>query len=55
MFIVECYDPSTPNLKFVREVPLYKNNDFVPFVKSENSIDYLKDASFAINGSTLMM
>ena len=55
MLVVECYDPTTPNYKFVKEVSLYKNADYEPFIKSENSLDYIKDASFAINGSTMML
>lgn len=37
MLVVECYDPQTPSFKFVREVFLYKNEDFEPFVKKSNS------------------
>lgn len=51
--MVECYDPSTPSFKFVKEIFLYKNEDFVPFIKSSNSIDFLKDSSFATNGQVL--
>jgi hypothetical protein len=53
MFVVEIYDPSTTNFKFVREVPLYKNEDFEPFIKNGNSIDFLRDSSFATNGQVL--
>jgi len=55
MLVVECYDPQTPSLKFVREVFLYKNEDYQPFIKSSNSSDFIKDASYATNGQVLMI
>jgi hypothetical protein len=55
MFVVEIYDPKTNDFKFIREVPLYKNDDQVPFIKQKNSIDFLKDASFATNGQVFMI
>ena len=53
--MVECYDPSTPSLKFVKEVYLYKNEEYEPFIKNSNSIDFIKDSSFATNGQTLLL
>lgn len=50
MLVVECYDPSSPSLPFVKEVFLYKNADFEPFIKSSNSVDFIKGNSFATNG-----
>lgn len=55
MLVVECYDPSTPSFKLVKEVYLYKNEDYVPFIKRENSIDFIKESSFITNGSTLLI
>lgn len=34
---------------------LYKNEDFAPFVRNSNSLDFLKDASFATNGQVLLL
>lgn len=34
---------------------LYKNEDFEPFIKKDNSIDFIKESSFATNGSTLLV
>lgn len=48
--MVEVYDPSSPDFKFVREVFLYKNEDFEPFIKKSNSIDLIKESNFATNG-----
>ena len=53
--MVEIYDPSTPSYKFVREVTLYKNEEFAPFIKNGNSVDFLKDSSFATNGQALVI
>lgn len=55
MFVVEVYDPSTKAFAFVREVALYKNEDFEPFIKNSNSVDFLKDSSFATNGQVLVI
>jgi len=55
MLIVECYDPSTPSFKFVKETPLYKNEEYEPFIKKSNSSDFLKDSSFATNGQVLVL
>lgn len=53
--MIECYDPTTPSFKFVREIFLYKNEDFEPFIKNSNSIDFVKDSSFATNGQILII
>ena len=50
MLVIECYDPQTPSFKFVREVFLYKNEDFEPFIKRQNSQDFIKESAFATNG-----
>lgn len=50
MLVIECYDPTTPNYKFVKEVFLFKNEDFEPFIKKSNSIDFIKESNFATNG-----
>ncbi len=50
MFVVEIYDSSTIEFKYVREVPLYKNEELEPFIKEKNSLDFLKSSSFATNG-----
>ena len=42
MLAIEVYDPSTPTIKFVRQFFLYKNEDYVPFMKNSNSVDFLK-------------
>lgn len=55
MLALECYDPTTSSYKFVREVHLYKNADFEPFIKKDNSLDFIKDSSFATNGSILIL
>ena len=55
MLVVELYDPLTPTYKFVRSVFLYKNADFEPFIKSSNSVDFIRDSSFATNGQVLMI
>jgi len=55
MLVIECYDPSTPSLKFVKDVYLYKNEEFEPFIKRENSLDFIKESSFVTNGSTLII
>jgi hypothetical protein len=39
----------------VREVPLYKNEEFEPFIKNSNSVDFLRDSSFATNGQALVI
>lgn len=53
--VVECYDPSTPSFKFVREVYLYKNEEYEPFIKKENTADFIRNCSFATNGQTLLL
>ena len=53
--VLECYDPATPNFKFVREVYLYKNSDYTPFIKRDNSVDFLKETSFGTNGQVLVV
>lgn len=53
--VVEIYDPQTPSFKFVREIFLYKNADFEPFIKKQNEVDFLKDSSFITNGQLLMI
>jgi hypothetical protein len=55
MLVVECYDPSTPHLKFMKEIFLQKNEDFEPFIKNQNSVDFLKESSFATNGQVLVI
>jgi len=55
LFVVEIYDSSSTSFKFLREVPLYKNEEQEPFVKNKNSVDFLKDSSFATNGQILMI
>lgn len=55
MFVVEVYDASNTQFKYVREIPLYKNEDLEPFIKQKNSVDFLKESSFATNGSVLMI
>jgi hypothetical protein len=50
MLVIECYDPSTPSFQFVKEIFLYKNADFEPFIKASNSVDFIKSTSFATNG-----
>lgn len=55
LFVIEIYDPKTNEFKFVREVALYKNDDQEPFIKEKNSIDFLKNASFATNGQVFMI
>ena len=50
MFVVEVYDASNTQFKFIREIPLYKNEDIEPFIKQKNSAEFLKDSSFATNG-----
>ena len=55
MLVVEVYDPSDPYFKLVKETPLYKNEQFDPFIKSSNSVDFLKDSSFATNGQALVI
>lgn len=50
MFVVEIFDASSTEFKFVREVPLYKNEELEPFIKEKNSVDFLKASSFATNG-----
>ena len=50
MLVIECYDPATPSFAFVREIFLYKNADFEPFIKNSNSVDFIKNNSFATNG-----
>jgi hypothetical protein len=37
MLMIEVYDPSTPSFKFIRQIYLYKNEDFEPFIKKTNS------------------
>jgi hypothetical protein len=54
MLVVEIYDPSTPAYRFVREVPLNKSES-EPFIKASNSVDFLRDASFATNGQALII
>lgn len=54
MLVVEAYDPS--NLyKLVKEVPLYKNEEQEPFIKKSNSLDFLRETSFATNGQALVL
>ena len=53
MLVVECYDPST--FRFVKDISLFKNEEQVPFVKSLNSIDFLKQSSFATNGQAIII
>lgn len=48
--VVEVYDPSTPALKKVKEVTLYKNAEFEPYIRSGNTVDAIKLSSFATNG-----
>lgn len=48
MLVVECYDALS--YKFVKETFLYKNSDFEPFIKQSNSVDFIKQNSFAMNG-----
>lgn len=55
MLVVECYDPQSPSLKFVKETYLYKNDELEPFIKNKNSLDFLKESSFATNGKVLMV
>lgn len=55
LLVVEIYDPSSTHFKFIREVPLYKNEEFEPFVKGGNSVDFIRDSSFATNGQTLVL
>ncbi|CDW73494.1 UNKNOWN [Stylonychia lemnae] len=55
MLVVECYDPQTPSLKFVREVFLYKNEDYQPFIKSSNSVDFIRDSSYTTNGQVILI
>lgn len=55
MLVVEIYDPSTTEFRFIREIPLYKNEDLDPFIKQKNSSDFLKDSSFATNGQVLLI
>ena len=55
MLVLECYDPNTPTFPFVNEVYLYKNENFEPFIKNENSVTFLKESSFATNGSLLVI
>jgi hypothetical protein len=53
--VVEVYDPLTPSFKFVKEIFLFKNEDFEPFIKKSNDVDFLKDSSFITNGQVLMI
>lgn len=55
MLVVECYDPSTTAFKFVKEVYLYKDKNFKPFIKDNNSVDFIKGSSFVTNGQTLLV
>lgn len=55
MLVIECYDPTSTSYKFVKEMFLYKNADYEPFIKKENSVDFIKDSSFATNGSILII
>ena len=55
MLVLECYDPQTPTYKFVKSVPLYKNEDYAPFIKESNSEELLKNSSFATNGQVLLI
>ena len=55
MLVIECYDPSTPSFPFVKEIFLYKNADFEPFIKSSNSVYFIKNNSFATNGQILFL
>ena len=55
LFVVEIYDASNTQFKYVREIPLYKNEDLEPFIKQKNSVDFLKDSSFATNGQVLLI
>ena len=50
MLVLECYDPQNSQFSFVREIYLYKNEDYEPFIDSKNSIDFIKESSFATNG-----
>jgi hypothetical protein len=54
MLVVEAYEASSP-FKLVKEVPLYKNEEYEPFIKRDNSLDFLKETSFATNGQALMV
>lgn len=55
MLVIECYDPQTPQFKFVKEIYLYLNKDFEPFIKKQNSIDFIKESSFTTNGQVLLI
>ena len=55
MLVLEQYDPQTSSFKFVREVYLYKNSEYEPFIKKDNSIDFIKESSFATNGKVLIL
>ena len=52
---MEVYDPSTPSYQFVKEVFLYKNEELTPFMKNKNSIEFIKESSFATNGQVLLI
>ena len=55
MLVIESYDPSTPSFTFVREIFLYKNADFEPFIKQSNSVDFIKGNDFVTNGQILLL
>ena len=52
--VVEVYDLSEKKPKFVRQVHLMKTDD-EPFIKDKNSEDFIKNSSFATNGTTLVL
>ena len=39
----------------MREFTLYKNEDFVPFMRENNAISFIEGASFATNGKVFMI
>ena len=55
VLVVEVYDPSTPSFQFVKEIFLYKNEEQTPFMKNKNSIEFIKESSFATNGQVLLI
>ena len=34
----------------MKEIFLYKNADFEPFIKNKNTVDFIKESSFTTNG-----
>jgi hypothetical protein len=50
MLVVELYNLKTPDLAFVRQIPLFNSEGTEPFVYDSNNLNFIRSSHWFTNG-----